>query len=187
MLKVNTINITKKEQQMKAVTRTRAVFVGLSSLLLISCSETAGTRQQGFESQYNTARSALEKGDYAKAGKLYARMMPEAGPLNERIQLEYAHTMLRSGQYDKAAQIAGGLANGSTGDARAAALSVKGTADHEVGIKLLQNGDQANGAARLKAAQQALEEVLKAHPDFDPVGSLAGRQASISVRLKTLR
>ena len=171
---------------MKAVTQTRAVFVGLSTVLLMSCTETAGISQRGFEAQYNTARAALEKGDYSKAGKLYARMLPDAGPLNDRIQLEYAHTMLRSGQYDKAAQIAGGLANNGDGDARAAALSVKGTADHEVGMKLLQDGDRANGAARLKAAQQALEEVLKAHPDFDPVGSLAGRQASISVQLKKL-
>ncbi|MGJ8615515.1 MAG: tetratricopeptide repeat protein [Sulfitobacter sp.] len=171
---------------MKAVTRVRAVFVGLSTVLLMSCTETAGIGQRGFESQYNTARAALEKGDYAKAGKMYARMLPESGPLNDRIQLEYAHTMLRSGQYDKAVQIANGLANNGNADARAAALSVKGTADHEIGMKLLQGGDQANGAARLKAAQQALEEVLKAHPDFDPVGSLAGRQASIAVQLKKL-
>lgn len=172
---------------MKAGTRKRAIFLGLSTLLLISCTEGTQIGQRGFEAQYNTARSALESGDYAKASKLYARMLPEAGPLNNRVQLEYAHTMLRAGQYDQAAKIATGLAKGSSGDARAAALSVKGTADHEVGMSLLQKGDQEKGAAYLKAAQQALEEVLKAHPDFDPVGSLAGRQASIAVQLKSLR
>lgn len=148
--------------------------------------ESAGTVQRGFEARYNTARTALEKGNYKTAGRLYARMLSQSGPLNDRIQVEYAHTMLRSGQYEKASQLAGDVANKNDGDTRAAALSVKGTADHEIALKLLRNGDQANGAARLKTAQSALQEVLKSHPDFDPLGALAGRQASIAALLKKM-
>lgn len=172
---------------MKAVTRTWAKIIGLSTVLLMGCTETAGVGPRGFAAQYNTARTALEQGKYATAGRLYARMLPKSGPFKDRIQIEYAHTMLRSGQYEKASQLAGGVARNGDGPVRAAALSVKGTADHEVALKLLHNGDLANGAARLQVAQKSLDEVLKSHPDFDPLGSLAGRQASIAVRLKTLR
>ncbi len=171
---------------MKAVTQARAIFIGLSLVLLTSCTEPADIVQRGFEARYNTARTALEKGNYKTAGRLYARMLSQSGPLNDRIQVEYAHTMLRSGQFEKASQLAGDVANKNKGATRAAALSVKGTADHEVALKLLRNGDQANGTARLKSAQNALKEVLKAHPDFDPLGALAGRQASIAALLKTL-
>lgn len=172
---------------MKVVTRVRAVFIGLSTGVLLSCAPTLNTSQSSFEKQYNTARTALEKGNFATAGKMYARMLPDAGPLSNRIQLEYAHTMLRAGEFEKAAQMAAQIADQATSDGRAAALSVKGTADHEVALTLLRDGDQVKGAARLKAAQKSLEEVLKGHPDFDPYGSLAGRQASIAVRLKALR
>lgn len=172
---------------MQVVTRVRAVFVGLSTCVLLSCAQTAGTGQQDFEKQYNTARSALEKGNFAAAGKMYARMLPTAGPLNDRIELEYAHAMLRAGEFDQAAQMAARIAADAGSDGRAAALSVKGTADHEMGLRLLRDGDRSNGTVRLKAAQKSIEEVLKAHPDFDPLGALAGRQASIAVRLKALR
>jgi outer membrane protein assembly factor BamD (BamD/ComL family) len=172
---------------MNAVTLTRAVLVGLSTVLLVSCTETSSTSQKGFQSQYFAARTALEKGNYETASKMYARMLPQSGPLNDRIQLEYAHVMLRSGNFHKASQIAGELARGGQGDERAAALSVKGTADHEIGLKLFRDGDQANGVAQLKSAQQSFQEVLDTHPDFDPLGSLAGRNASITSRLKSLR
>lgn len=171
---------------MKAVTQARAIFFGLTVVLLISCTETSGTDQRGFATRYNTARTALEKGNYATAGRLYERMLSQSGPLNDRIQVEYAHTMLRSGQYERASQLAGDVAKKNDGPTRAAALSVKGTADHEVALKLLRIGDQANGIARLRAAQKALDEVLKSHPDFDPLGALAGRQASIAALLKKL-
>jgi len=171
---------------MKAGTQALAIFIGLSIVLLTGCTEIAGTGQRGFATRYNTARTALEKGNYATAGRLYERMLSQSGPLNDRIQVEYAHTMLRSGQYEKASQLAGDVAKNNNGSTRAAALSVKGTADHEVALKLLRNGDQANATARLQAAQKALDEVLKSHPDFDPLGSLAGRQADIAALLKKL-
>jgi hypothetical protein len=178
--------IQQKEQLMKAVTQARAIFFGLSTILLVSCSEAPGSGQRGFESQYSKARTALEQGNYKSANRLYARMLPQSGPFKDRIQVEYAHSLLRSGEFEKASQMAGEVANRSDGSVRAAALSVKGTADHEVALKLLHDGDLANGTVRLKAAQKALAEVLRDHPSFDPVGSLAGRQASIEVRLKKL-
>ncbi|MCJ7874784.1 hypothetical protein [Phaeobacter sp. J2-8] len=172
---------------MKTVTRARAVGVGLATILLVSCTDTAQVSQKGFAAQYSTARTALEKGNYDLAGRVYARMLPQAGPLSDRIQLEYAHAMLRSGEFQRASQMAGVIADRSNGSDRAAALSVKGTADHEMALILLREGDQINSMARLKAAQQSLQEVLNKHPDFDPLGALAGRQASIAVQLKTLR
>ena len=152
-----------------------------------SCAETAIDGQRSFQSQYNTARTALEKGNFDKASKIYARLLPQSGSLGNRIRLEYAHSMLRAGEFVAAVELADAVASQETGGGRQAALSVKGTAEHEVGLKFLRQGETAKGAAHLQAAQSALDEVLREHPKLDPLGSLAGRRASIDVQLKSLR
>jgi hypothetical protein len=45
----------------------------------------------------------------------------------------------------------------------------------------------ALGKSHLERANTALAEVLENNPDFDPLGSMAGRKASIEVRLNGMR
>lgn len=168
---------------MQAGSFSKAGLVFCAGLLLGSCGDTIGG---GFQSQYAVARNALEVGDYARAKRGYQKLLSQAGPLAPRLQLEYAHAELRSGNYAEAASIAGDLAARQQGDARGAALAVQGTAQHEQGLVLLSQGQVEPGKAQLKAAQAALGEVVKSHADLDPLGSMAGRRASIAARLKAL-
>lgn len=162
---------------------------GLSAALilaLVGCDEAATGSDTGFRKQYVQARTALEEGRYAQASRAYLRLMPEAGPLAARLQLEYAHALLRGGELDKAAAQARALASASSGKDRAAALSVQGTADHELGLAALERGEAGAARNHLLSAQTALGEVLEKAPDLDPLGALAGRLASLRVRLKAL-
>jgi len=167
----------------------KPAMAGIFVMALASCEDGGLSGTSGsdrFRKDYTAARSALEAGQFATANRIYARMLESAGPLESRIRLEYAHSLLRGGAYDQAAAQAQGLANSQTGTARSAALSVLGVARHEMGLSALADGDAAGGRAHLIAARTAMAEVLANDPDLDPLGALAGRQASIAVRLKAL-
>ncbi|UWQ35176.1 hypothetical protein K3555_21185 (plasmid) [Leisingera sp. M527] len=164
----------------------RTGLAGVALVLLLGSCGAGPSGQGGFQKQYGVARNALEGGDYAQAKRAYLKLIGQAGPLAPRMQLEYAHAELRSGDFAAAAKTAGTLAQGQSGEARAAALAVQGTAQHELGLSLLAGGQAEAGKQQLQAAQTALDEVLKSHAGMDPLGSLAGRQASIRVRLGKL-
>ncbi len=172
---------------MQAISR-----IGLFSLLFVvlsSCSDIGvggGTGEVGFQRQYAIARDALERGKYARATQIYAKMIPQAGALAPRLRLEYAHTLLRAGHFAQASAQAGGLSRGLNGTDKSAALAVYGTAEHELGLAAFSAGDRTSAKRHLSAAQKALTAMLKADPQLDPLGAMAGRQASIAVRLKTL-
>lgn len=157
----------------------------LAVVLLGSC-DAPMVGSDTFQDQYLVARNALETGNYDKAGRTYARLVPEAGPLTPRIKLEVAHTHLRANEYSAAIAEASSVAKSASGDARSAALAVQGTAQHELAMQQLANGDTDAAKAQLTAAQAALAEVLKDAPQLDPLGSLAGRQAQIKVQLARL-
>jgi len=161
---------------------------GVAGLLtvLAACEDGSGAGSNSFRKDYTAARGALEAGQFDKANRIYARMLSQAGPLQPRIQLEYAHSLLRSGAYDAAATQARALSQSQSGTDRSAALAVLGTAQHELGLSALSVGDPGAGRQNLAAAQSSIAEVLKADPDLDPLGALAGRLASIKVRLKAL-
>lgn len=163
-----------------------AGLFGAALLLLGGCDEGTGIGEKNFQKHYAIARDALERGRYAQASEAYARLIPRAGPLAPRIRLEYAHTQLRAGHYDKASQLAKALAQSDDTTLRSAALAVYGTAEHELGAAALQASDRAAGKRHLAAAQSALGEMLAAHPEMDPLGAMAGRKASIDIRLKSL-
>lgn len=169
--------------------RSVSAWMALCGLLaLAGCDAPSGRAEgyQGFQKKYVVARGALEDGDYARANRQFARLMDDAGPFRARIQLEYAHSLLRAGQFTEAAQMAEAMASAESGAASAAALAVAGTAHHEMGLAALAAGEQQAGRAHLQQAQGQLAQVLKGHPDLDPLGALAGRQASIAVRLAKL-
>ncbi len=171
---------------MQAISLARhGLMVAGAALVLGSCGESS-TARGGFHSQYSVARNALETGDYARAKRSYQKLISQAGPLAPRLQLEYAHAELRSGNYGEAARVAAALAKSQSGEARAAALAVQGTAQHELGLQLLSEGQPEAGKTQLTSARAALAEVLKAETDLDPLGSMAGRRASIEASLQKL-
>lgn len=156
----------------------------------------AGSKAQAvkpgqFQTRYDKARDALEAGKYSRAISSYRALLPQAGPLAPRVQLELAHALLRNGDLAEAAQLAGALANSpaaavgaeQTDNLRPAALSVRGTAQHELGLIALQSGQLDQAAALLKSADAAMAEVLKSGTSLDPLGALAGRRAAIKVQL----
>ena len=163
-----------------------AGLLGVALFALAACDEGTGVGEKNFQKQYAIARDALERGRYSRASEMYAELIPRAGPLAPRLRLEYAHTQLRAGHYDKASAQAASLAQTQDKALRSAALAVHGTAEHELGALALQNGDRASGKRHLLAATSSLGEMLANHPDMDPMGAMAGRKASIDVRLKAL-
>ena len=165
--------------------RALAMSAGLA-LVLSSCTDGSGAGSNTFRNDYTAARGALESGNYDKANRIYTRMLQDAGPLKPRIQLEYAHSLLRSGAYGEAIQQAQSLSQSQSGTARSAALSVLGAAHHEMGLAALSGQDAAGGRQHLISAQNAIGEVLRSDPELDPLGALAGRQASIKVQLSSL-
>ncbi|APE42077.1 hypothetical protein BOO69_00630 [Sulfitobacter alexandrii] len=172
---------------MQVYTHARAGTIVLCALMISSCAETGSLGQKSFETEYSTARDALEGGDFAKANRVYKRLVPDAGALQPRIRLELSHGYLRAGDFDAAAREAGSLAQTQQGDGRAAALSVQATAVHELGLKALASGDAVTGKSYLEQAEAALTEVLATNPDLDPLGSMAGRRASIQSRLSGMK
>lgn len=166
-----------------------AAICAVAGIVLVGCAEaTLSTNgKSGFQGKYMSARMALEKGNYAQANRLYASLLPSAGPLEPRIRLEFAHSQLRAGKFGKAAQTASVLAQSQTGAARSAALSVQGTAEHEAALEMLKKGRSQEAQELMRSAQSAMAEVLTSNPELDPLGAIAGRKATIDVRLKTLR
>jgi len=173
---------------MQAGRFTKPILIGALALAVSSCEETGAfsSSGDGFRSQYEAARNALEAGNYAKANRTYARLLEGAGPLQPRIRLEYAHSLLRAGEFGDASAQARFLADRQEGETRAAALSVYGTAQHELGLAAIDRGDATAARTHLKSATTAMSEVVRKHPELDPLGALAGRLASIKVQLKSL-
>lgn len=162
----------------------RAGFLACAVLALASCQTGTSGQGSGFKSQYLAARQALEAGKYDQASRAYAQLLTRAGPLEPRIRLEYAHTLLRKGDYEGAAREGHLLAQTPEADLRHAALAVSATADHELGLAAIQNGDLAKGKQLLTQADAAITQVLQFDAKLDPLGALAGRQRSIRLMLK---
>lgn len=164
------------------------VKVGIACALaaLLGSCDMPQVGSTGFQSQYVVARNALEGGDYARSGRVYAKLVPEAGPLTPRIKIEYAHSHLRAGNYAAAVAEAAPVARSASGDTRSAALAVQGTAQHELALAALAAGDTDAAKRYLSEAKAALSEVLKNHPKLDPLAALAGRAAQIEVQLSRL-
>lgn len=164
----------------------KAAFLSLMMVVLAGCEERPPYEKQRFQHQYSAARRALENENYEKANRIYEQLLPRAGPLTPRIQLEYSHSLLRAGNYDMAAETAKQLADNQPGEARGAALAVLGTAEHELAIIALQNGMPDSAKQYFLAAQSAMQEVLRTYPTLDPLGVLAGRLTSVQAQIKAL-
>ncbi|WP_233252468.1 hypothetical protein [Maritimibacter sp. 55A14] len=79
------------------------------------------------------------------------------------------------------ASVAGALADGQSGTARAAALAVRGTAEHQLARQAMAQGDySASTLDILRRADTAMREMLALDPDLDPLGAMSDRRREIA-------
>lgn len=162
---------------------------GVLALGLLAGCQSSGveTSRAGFKANYIVARTALEQGQFDKAARGYKALLSDAGPLEPRVRLEYAHALLREGKFSKAADEARLVAAGLSGPGRSAALAVQGTAEHELAMANIAKGRTgAATIALLQSARFALQEMLSVSPELDPNGSMRARVGDIGTALQGL-
>lgn len=154
---------------------------------LLGC-EAAGTLAGGgARSDYLVARQALESGNYPLAIRRYETLMSRMGPgESTRLQLEYAHSLLRANRYDDAIQAAGPLATRNPDSIQASALAVRGTARHEAARQAIERGERAQARVLLEAARADLAAFLQNHASLDAAGSMRARAELITSDLNSL-
>lgn len=160
----------------------------LAAMALSSC-ESAGTIPGGGAgSDYMVARQALETGNYALAIRRYEGLISRSSPGSaRRLELEYAHSLLRADRHDEAIRVAGVLAGAADGSIRASALAVRGTARHEAARARLDRGERdAETRALLTAAQQDLAAFLAQAGALDSAGSMRARMELVAADLRSL-
>ena len=170
--------------------KTRAIrLLGLLAMawLVTSC-EPAGTLPGGGrQNDYLVARQALETGNYELAIARYERLLSQVPPGETagRLRLEYAHSLLRGGNYEAAINVATALIEQHDGSLRASAQAVRGTARHQLARARIAAGDSGEETRKLlQAAQADLSAFLKTHPDLDAAGAMAQRARLITADLK---
>lgn len=166
----------------------RLVPILLAALALASC-EAAGTLPgAGPRSDYLVARQALETGNYALAARRYEAVM-RAVPQGSarRIELEYAHALLRADRHDEAAAVATGLLGAADDSIRASALAVRGTARHEAARLRIDRADRGpQTRALLEGARDDLTAFLRRHSALDAGGAMRARAELIAADLRGL-
>ena len=171
---------------MSSTSKRLALGPALSLLVFLAGCEAAGTLAGGGpQSDYLVARQALETGNYDLAITRYGSLMASLDPVSaQRIQLEYAHALLRANRYDEAIGAAEPLVGASDGSIRVSALAVRGTARHEAARQLIgQGGERAAIRAQLTGAQSDLAEVTR-DAGFDETGSMRARAQLIASDLR---
>ena len=163
-----------------------AVFIaGLA--VLAACENPGGLSTGGFRSDYLVARQALETGNYDLAIRRYQSLMRNAGPVEPRLRLEYAHGLLRANRFDDAAREAGAVFDLRLGTVSGAALAVRGTARHEAARARLATGQRdAPTVALLYQAVEDLETFVREHPELDADDMMAERVRVATSELRAL-
>jgi hypothetical protein len=165
-----------------------APLILVAALAVASC-ENAGTLPGGgARSDYLVARQALETGNYALAARRYETLMQNVQPgTARRLELEYAHTLLRADRHDDAIRVAGGLVGAADGSIAASALAVRGTARHEAARARIDAGDRGpETRALLAGAQGDLATFLRQHGALDAGGAMRARTELIAADLRSL-
>lgn len=161
----------------------------LGSVLFLAACEAAGTLAGGGpRSDYLVARQALETGNYDLAVRRYGMLMAGMDAATAtRLQLEYAHALLRADRHAEAIAAADPLISSGDGAIRASALAVRGTARHEAGRQRLAAGQaDAETRALLEGARDDLAAFLSGHRALDAAGSMRARSALIASDLEAL-
>lgn len=163
----------------------RAAVMAAMALFLMSC-EPAGTVVGGDRADdYMVARQALETGNYSLAISRYERLLGQAGDAAGRLQLEYAHSLLRGARYEDAITVATALIDTQSGSLQGSALAVRGTAQHQiVRVKLASGENGPEQRARLLAAQSDLTSFVRNHAKLDAASAMKARLEMIAADLK---
>lgn len=158
-------------------------------LLLAACSGFGATQEGAdFRGDYMAARQALESGNYGDAAQRYEALLDSGSPVDDRLRLEYAHTLLRADRFGEAAEVAETLQGSGSATIRAQARAVRGTARHEAAATRRADGaDTAELVALLEAAQSDIRAFLSDHRELDADNAMQSRAASIDAELATLR
>ena len=149
----------------------------LSGVFLIGC-EAAGTLAGGgSSSDYLVARQALETGNYDLAITRYGQLMQSLDAVSAmRLQLEYAHALLRGNRFDQAIAATDALISASDGSIRASALAVRGTARHEAArLRQADGGEGAEIRNLLIGARDDIGQYLAQNGAQDQTGSMRQR------------
>lgn len=161
----------------------------LAALLALGSCERAGTLAGGGAySDYLVARQALETGSYAVAARRYEALLARMAPgTARRLELEYAHSLLRADRHAEAAEAAGALAGAADGSIRASALAVRGTARHEAARARIDAGDTGPEIrGLLAAARDDLAAFLRQPGAVDSAGAMRARLELIAADLRAL-
>lgn len=155
----------------------------LSSVFLIGCEAVGTMAGGGAQSDYLVARQALETGNYDLAITRYGSLMQAMDATTAtRLQLEYAHALLRGNRFEQAIAASDPLISASDGSIRASALAVRGTARHEA-ARLLQaeGGGNTSDIQRLLAgARDDIGQYLAQSGGQDQTGSMRQRLTLIT-------
>ena len=166
-----------------------ATGLALSVLMGLAACEAAGTLAGGgSQSDYLVARQALETGNYDLAIRRYSRLIDGMDAQRAaRLQLEYAHALLRGDQFQRAADAAGTLIASNHGSIRASALAVRGTARHEAARSRMAEGQRdATTRSLLDGAHEDLGSFLAQHAALDSSGSMRARVQLIAADMQSL-
>lgn len=166
--------------------RFSAILLIAAAPLLVGCEGTGGLSSGGFRNDYLVARQALETGNYGLAIRGYARLAALEGPLQPRLRLDYAHSLLRGGRFAEAEAEATALIAAAAGEVRGSALAVRGTARHERARILAAAGQRAEARALAAAAADDLAAFLAGHAALDAHGMMAARLALARAELAAL-
>ncbi|MCC5970470.1 MAG: tetratricopeptide repeat protein [Pararhodobacter sp.] len=165
----------------------KALIFAVVAGALIGCESTGTLAGGGARSDYLVARSALENGNYPLAIRRYESLITQMGPgESTRLQLEYAHTLLRANRYDDAIQAASPLATRNPDSIQASALAVRGTARHEAARLMIERGQHTEARALLEAARSDLASFLQDNAALDTAGSMRARSELIAADLRGL-
>jgi hypothetical protein len=161
----------------------------LAAVFALGSCEAAGTLPgAGPRSDYLVARQALETGNYALAARRYEALIGRVAPgTARRVELEYAHALLRADRHDQAIAVATGLVGAGDGAIAGSALAVRGTARHEAARARIDRGDRGPEArALLEGARDDLAAFLGGHGGLDAGGSMRARSELIAADLRSL-
>lgn len=174
---------------MNRLNRRSETVLALALVTALAACEAAGTLAGGgARSDYLVARQALETGNYDLAIRRYARLMEGMDAQRAaRLQLEYAHALLRGDQFQAAVAAADPLIASHEGAIRASALAVRGTARHEAARTLIAQGQRDEATrALLQGARDDLAAFLAQHASLDSAGSMRARAQLIAADLQAL-
>lgn len=146
-------------------------------LILSSCENAGSIAGGGSGSDYSVARQALETGNYNLAIRRYENLLTRVNPATAaRLQLEYAHSLLRANRFSEAIQATGVIVDRPDDSIRGLALAVRGTARHELARQLMAQGERdARTRQLLEGARDDLAYFLGQHNALDSGGSMRAR------------